>query len=169
MSVTLRQPLTLEECQLVRTWRNDPAVLPMLRTGYKTEAEQAAFYRTIIAPSLIYRLFNAIFRRPKHWYYAVVVNGQFAGLGGLTYVAGRSAEISLILGPTFRGRGVGFEAVDKVLIEAFDRKGLWRVTGECYAESPARAFWARCLMKPYWPVEFDYPSTGSLVWSWTRP
>lgn len=117
--ITLRQPLTLEECQRVREWRNDPAVLPMLRTGYKTEAEQERFYKDVICNPAA-----------EHWYYAICYYGEFVGMGGLTY-AKSDAEISLILSPAMRGCGLGSEAVDALLTEA-KRRGLRGVQGECY-------------------------------------
>lgn len=155
MPVTLRQPLTLAECQLVREWRNDPAVLPMLRTGYKTEEEQAQFYRSVICNP-----------EADHWYYAVEAGGVFVGMGGLTYVSRTpgEAEISLLLGRSFRGKRVGDYAVDALLEEASER-GLTSVVGECYV-SGHLTFWARQMARS------DYPSQrwidgDSLKWRWT--
>lgn len=153
--VTLRQPLTLAECQQVRIWRNDPAVLPMLRTGYKTEEEQEQFYRDVIC-------------NPKapHWYYAIEADGQFIGMGGLTYVKRwkRCAEISLILGPDYRGNGYGREAVAALLEEAANRRLRW-VEGECYADSPALGFWTKVIADSAEYAEIANKS-GSLRWRW---
>ncbi len=157
MPVTLRQPLTLEECQTVRQWRNDPAVLPMLRTGHKTEAQQARFYRRVIAPNIWRRLWSAVTFAPVHRYYALDVDGVFIGMGGLTYiqpVAGR-AEISLIVDPFLRRLGVGRRAVSALLDEAA-RLGLSTVTGECYATGNLR-FWTSVIN--------ERPAT--VKWEWT--
>lgn len=153
-TVTLR-PITLEECQLVREWRNDPLVLPMLRTANPLTAEQqAAFYRNVVCN-----------RASGHRYYAIVRpcpidttsmsdktpqfvwRDQFIGMGGLTYLTRRAgeAEISLILGPQFRGNGFGAAAVDALLTEAYDVLKLEAVVGECYEKNGARDFWARML------------------------
>lgn len=143
--VTLRQPLTLEEVQLVREWRNDPAVLPMLRTGYKTEDEQAQFYRDVICnPESVHR------------YYAVIApNGAFVGMGGLTYLVLGEAEISLILAPESRGCGLGRAAVDALLAEA-KRLGVVQVIGECYEQGNV-AFWAKQLQR----------KPGAMLWRWS--
>ncbi len=146
MSVTLRQQLTREECQLVREWRNDPAVLPMLRTGPKSVAEQDAFYRDVI-------------RNPTadHWYFAIELDGVFIGMGGLTYLSRQpgQAEISLILAPWSRSQGLGSEAVDALVAEAKNR-GLTTVIGECYATGNL-PFWTRQLIR----------RPARMTWEWT--
>lgn len=140
--IALRPP-TLGECQQVRLWRNDPAVLPMLRTGYKTEGEQSWFYRRHIEPSRFWRIVDAIMGGPNHRYFAVVLDGAFVGMGGLTYLRREPGvgEISLILGPAHRGKGVGEQAVAELLNEAA-RMDLYRVVGECYYTGAVR-FWRR--------------------------
>jgi RimJ/RimL family protein N-acetyltransferase len=129
--VTLRQPLSLEECEQIRLWRNSPDVYPMLRTGYLTEEQQLRFYITVI-------------RDPgaPHLYYAIEADGIFAGVGGLTYLhrIPWHTEISLVLGPRFRGHGVGTLTVDLLLKKAW-ALGMWYVDGECYWKSPALGFW----------------------------
>lgn len=136
MTVTLRQPLTLAECQLVREWRNDPAVLPMLRTGHKTAEQQEQFYHDVICNP-----------ESQHWYYAIEADGQFVGMGGLTYLDSdnRMAEISLIVSPEVRGKGVGSKAVDALMVEA-KRIGLVSVVGECYATG-AIEFWTKQIAR----------------------
>jgi RimJ/RimL family protein N-acetyltransferase len=187
--VTLRPP-TLAECQLVREWRNDPAVLPMLRTGYKTEAEQAAFYRDVVCNT-----------ESDHRYYAMTARvpvlcgtyhdaagtsygpafGQrteFVGLGGLTYLSRvpGEAEISLILGPAFRGKGYGVEAVGALLDEAARLDLRW-VIGECLADGPRRFWWSMWYGQrwPGWtPLTASTASdqntygAGTFRWTWER-
>ncbi len=149
MSITLRQPLTLAECQLVREWRNDPLVLPMLRTGYKTEEEQAAFYRDVIChPG----------ESQHHRYYALELDVEpsvMIGMGGLTYVHDAQAEISLILAPTIRGSGCGSAAVDALLAEA-KRLGLYHVFGQCLAAGNL-GFWGKQIMR----------RPALMEWTWT--
>lgn len=134
MTVTLRAP-SLDECQLVRVWRNAPDVLPMLRTGAKTEAEQAAFFRDVICNP-----------RADHRYYAVVGGRELLGMGGLTYLSRVTgeAEISLLLDPAWRGKGVGTAAV-LALLEQACHLHLTSVIGECYAQSPAQPFWRKVV------------------------
>jgi RimJ/RimL family protein N-acetyltransferase len=149
----------LAECQQIRIWRNAPDVFPMLRTGYKSEAEQAQFYHTHIAPSIWRREFWV----PVHRYYAVEVWHYFAGIAGLTYIEGNEAEISLVLGPAFRGKGVGAKAVTAVLAEA-RRLGLQTVRGECYREG-ALPFWLQQVTTRQ-PVEMETAEDGTLKWKW---
>jgi hypothetical protein len=164
--IALRPP-TLTECQLVREWRNDPAVLPTLRTGYKTEAEQATFYREIVCDP-----------QSDHRYYALEHDGHFVGLGGMTYLSRvpGEAEISLILGPTFRSVGLGIHAVGALLREA-ERLGLRWVIGECLPSGP-RLFWWAMWHDMQWPgwsavsaSSTSVQSTsepGSFRWRWER-
>jgi RimJ/RimL family protein N-acetyltransferase len=157
--VQLRTP-TRDECQLVRTWRNAPDVLPMLRTGVKTEAEQDDFYRhCVINP------------QSPHRYYALtgLIDQGFLGLGGLTYITCGEGEISLILAPGLRHIGLGRFAVDALLAEAFGPLGLRRVLGECYATNPAWTFWERQLARTDCDV-FAWldEKTDSLHWRWTK-
>jgi RimJ/RimL family protein N-acetyltransferase len=130
-TTTLRD-LTLAECQLVREWRNAPDVLPMLRTKEPLTADQQdAFYRDVVCNL-----------RSRHRYYAIEHDGQFIGMGGLTYIRNEEAEISLILGPAFRRSGLGTLAVRALRIEAASL-GLVSIVGECYDANPARMFWVK--------------------------
>lgn len=160
MIVSLRAP-TREECQLVRDWRNAPDVLPMLRTGAKTEAEQDAFYEDVVCNP-----------EAPHRYYAIAgpIGFAFFGLGGLTHLDRTSGEgeISLILAPLWRGEGLGELAIDALLAQAFDKLDLMAVVGECYAQSPAWAFWQRQLARRDCGVSAWVNDAGSLWWRWTR-
>jgi RimJ/RimL family protein N-acetyltransferase len=160
LTVTLRQPLTLAEAHQIRVWRDDPAVTPMLRTGAKTEAEQTAWYHAHIAP----RWWQRRYWQPEHRYYAVELWGRFVGITGLTYIQDGEAEISLVLGPTFRGKGVGGKVVSLLLEEA-RRLGLSSVRGECYRKG-ALAFWRQQAMERK-PVEFATHDDGTFTWRWT--
>jgi RimJ/RimL family protein N-acetyltransferase len=131
--VNLR-PVTPDECELVRQWRNAPDVLPMLRTKVPlTVEQQQAFYRDVIANP-----------DSNHRYYALVHESLFIGMGGLTYLdrVPGEAEISLILGPEFRRAGLGRAAVLALRAEAL-RVGLAWIIGECYETNPARDFWVK--------------------------
>lgn len=137
----LEQP-TLEQCELVRQWRNAPDVLPMLRTREPlTVEQQAAFYRNIVCNP-----------RSGHRYFALMHEHEFVGLGGLTYIGSKpddqetSGEISLILGPQFRLGGLGGAAVQALRAEG-GRLGLRWIVGECYDANPAIAFWVRMVAR----------------------
>jgi RimJ/RimL family protein N-acetyltransferase len=149
MSTVSLRPPTLEECQQVRVWRNAPDVLPMLRTKEPlTEEQQASFYRDVV------RNLDA-----DHRYYAIECNGVFVGLGGLTYLSRQpgEAEISLILGPEFRGHGIGTEAVSRLLDQAW-ALGLTSVIGECYATGNLN-FWVKRILE----------RQATVRWTWRKP
>lgn len=139
MTVELRT-LTLDECQLVREWRNAPDVLPMLRTNTPlTKAQQATFFRDVVSNP------NA-----DHRYYAVVTvdrGGQetFIGMGGLTYVSRQpgEAELSLIIGPEFRGKRLGLSAACALVVKARSLN-IRCLIGECYRSGHV-AFWRRVV------------------------
>lgn len=160
--------ITLAEVQQVRIWRNDPSVMPMLRTGYKSEAEQEAFYWQWCYFPWWKRLGWWLVNEPRiHRYYALDVDGQFVGIGGLTYIDGKEAEISLVLGPQFRGKGYGSQAVTAILAEAWTL-GLQAVRGECYPRG-AMAFWTKQVTTR--PERFLkwHGFDGTLHWKWGRP
>lgn len=164
MKISLRQ-LTLDECQQVRVWRNAPDVLPMLRTGFKTEEQQAAFYRDVVLNPWSPHHYYALEYLEPEW---AIANpnydgfpATFIGMGGLTYldrVPGQG-EISLILGPRHRGQGLGTAAVEALLAEAYGPLGLTAVVGECFEANPARGFWSQ-LLERLPPV--------SRSWRWER-
>ncbi len=145
----------MEECQQIREWRNAPDVLPMLRTGYKTEEEQKHFY------------INHVLNPLDHQYYAVIARGVLIGMGGLTYLSRLpgQAEISLILGPKWRGRGYGAAAVEALLQEAW-RLGLTEVIGECYPTG-ALKFWSQQIQR-HGSQSWHYDQ-GALHWTWYAP
>lgn len=162
----LRRP-TAEECEQIRVWRNAPDVLPILRTKEPiTVEQQAAFYRDVIcnpaSEHRYYALDGAIDqtaladRKPN-------VFKQFIGIGGLTYIKDGKTEITLVLGPAFRGKGYGSRAVDALLDEA-RRLGLTCVTGECYSAGN-QAFWKAQLRRISAPSS-GIGGDGSLRWEW---
>ena len=148
------EPLTLQQCQQVRLWRNE--CLETLRTPYPlTEEQQEAFYRDVVCD-----------RNSPHRYFAIIDEvaknaGEeiarrkakalsieslgFLGMGGLTHIQweNRIGEISLIIDPERRGKGDGKKAVDLLLDQAFNYLNLKTVFGECYKSNPAWRFWQK--------------------------
>ncbi len=162
LGVHLRQ-ITLDECLMVGEWRNDPAVMPMLRTGYKTEADQRRFYWQ----HCYWPWWRKLIQKPEHRYYAVAVGEQCVGITGLTYLSGvpGEAEISLVLGPHYRRVGIGPQAVDLLLAEAW-HLGLTAVTGECYPFGNV-GFWKHQAEQR--GAAFARNPRGSWVWRWAQP
>lgn len=133
----------MEQCQIVRFWRNQAR--KTLRTPYPlTEEQQDAFYMDVVCNP-----------HSPHRYWACIQDtldrehdiypGTLLGMGGLTFIQweNRIAEISLILDPYFRGMGLGKEAVDLILAEGFDRMGLKTIFGECYCTHEGVEFWKK--------------------------
>lgn len=152
------EPLTLDQCQQVRIWRND--CLETLRTPYPlTESQQAEFYQDVVCN-----------RNSPHRYFAITgeqadypvgaliktkdiakpeIPNFFLGMGGLTHIQWENsiAEISLILDPKRRRQGLGEKAVDLLLDHAFNHLNLQTVFGECYHCNEAANFWLEITRK----------------------
>ena len=145
------EPLTLEQCQRVRAWRN--AERQFLRTPYFiTDDMQDEFYIDVVSN-----------RNSGHRYFAlkesdvfVSMSGEdvidageyFIGTGGLTGIEWENgtAEISLILDPARRGQGYGSRAVYELLFEAFQNMNLFTVYGEVY-DCGNVAFWDKVVTR----------------------
>ncbi len=137
--------LTLEQCEEVRKWRNQ--CLETLRTPYPlTKEMQESFYQNVVCN-----------RNSPHRYWAIwgekedypagsaikVKKGElivpkipefFLGMGGLTGISleNRNAEISLIINPEYRNKGIGKQAVTLLLDQGFNYLNLQTIYGEVY-------------------------------------
>lgn len=132
MNLYLDAP-TLADCEAVRQWRNTEDVRATLRTPYMlTTDQQAAFYRDVVCN-----------REARSRWWSVRTEVGLAAFTGLTDIAWETghAEISLIVSPDMRARGVGGQSVELVLREAFERLRLLCVVAEVYETNPAMEFW----------------------------
>ena len=129
------EPITQWGFELARKWRND--VLGTLRTPFPlTVEQQEAFYQSLQnrdSPN-------------RYW----VVGSEYSGcvgLVGLTNIEWYNgcAEISLIISPNERGKGIGKETVRLVLEQAFMYMRLHQVYGEVYFSNPGIDFWRRVV------------------------
>jgi RimJ/RimL family protein N-acetyltransferase len=105
-----------------------------LRTPYMlTQQQQEDFYDSLCTGT------------SPHRYYELWDDGQFVGLGGITYIQweNRCGEISLILAPDARGRGIGRRAVAELYRTAFNELNLNMVFGECYYCNSSYNFWEK--------------------------
>jgi len=135
------KPVTKENLETVRLWRNE--CMESLRTPHMlTEKQQEDFYDTLCSRTCVHR------------YYELWHDGQFIGLGGITYIQweNRCGEISLILAPDARGRGLGKIAVAELYRTAFDELNLNMVFGECYKCNPSYKFWEETTLN-YWGTD----------------
>lgn len=137
--------LTLEDTLEVLEWRNDER--QFLRTPYFiTEDMQVDFYNKVVCE-----------RSSQHRYFAIVEylcdsvyedddDRILIGMGGLTNIdpINSHAEISLILEPGHRGKGLGLEAAKMIVAEGKGNMGLRTIWGEVYHCGNV-AFWERVV------------------------
>ena len=150
--------LSAEDMEQVRIWRL--GCPESLRTPYMLTREmQADYYRDVIcnreSTTRYWGLWVGGTKREQH-------GGEFfagdylpacttehpcdilIGYGGIENISWEngSGEISLLIGPDYRGKGYGKEAVGLFLDQAFNMWNLHTVHGECY-ECANWGFWAR--------------------------
>ena len=121
---------TRQDVERVRHWRNN--ALETLRTPYLISEEmQANFYDSLQN------------RESRNRYWSIYDNDELIGFGGLTGIEWENglAEISLIMGAKFRGKGLGRRAVALILDTGFGNMGLKTIYGECYECNSAVDFW----------------------------
>ena len=144
------EPLTKEQCEKVRIWRNQ--IPESLRTPYPlTREQQEKFYEQVICN-----------RNSPHRYWAIMKDcgdlrpdrecNHFIGMGGIINIQwqNRIAEISLILGGDWHknGEGDGKKAVELLLDQAFNYLNLQTVFGEVYhCNEKAANFWLEITRK----------------------
>lgn len=139
-------PLTANDMETIRGWRNE--AMETLRTPFMlTKEMQADYYRDVICNRD---------SRTRYWAF-VKVNPAFGeyefepyhyliGYGGLENIEWENsrAEISLLIGPDYRRKGYGSQAVDIILDQAFNYLNLHSVHGECYCCANVK-FWESIL------------------------
>ena len=151
-----------------KKWRNE--CLESMRTSYPlTEEMQDDFYDAVVCN-----------RDSRHRYWGLWHDDKFVGCGGITNIQweNRIGEISLIIDPELRRKGIGKLAVDALLRTAFLELSLETVFGECYMSCPERVeFWKKVTKKyegyetllpkrKYWDGKFFssyYFSIGALT------
>ena len=106
--MTYLSPMTSEDAERVRCWRNSREVLPALRTPFPlTREQQQDWYRTVVCD-----------RNGKARWWSVMTTGDglvgAAGIENVEWENGRG-ELSLIIDPDLHGRGYGTTAVSGLL------------------------------------------------------
>ena len=135
--------LTQSDCEQVRKWRNED--ISGARTPYLlTELQQEAFYRDIVS--------NA---NSGHRYWAVCASDivyeqpgdNLVGIAGLTNIEWENgrAEIALMIGSDFRGKGYGREALHEMLEQGFERMRLMSIYGNVYECNKSINFWYNAI------------------------
>lgn len=107
------RPLTAEDRDSVRAWRNQPHVAAMMYTDHEISAEEHA------------RWFAATLVDPAKRYFIIKSDGEGAGLAGFTEIDGKSASWAFYLASSeTRGKGLGAETEFLMLSHAFETLGL---------------------------------------------
>ena len=153
--------LTLDDCLEVVKWRNED--ISGLRTPYFLGEEmQIDFYNKVICNRESPHKYIAI--REEEDKVLLPVNGTtkdniLIGMGGLTDIdwINRQAEISLIIAPFARGKGLGKEAAVMVIEWGFKTLNLDYIYGECYnTNETGLQFW-HDLINEYGGWESNLP------------
>jgi len=138
------RPLSSDDMEDIRLWRN--ASMETLRTPYMlTEKQQDDYYRTVICNRYSTTRYWGL------WWDCGDLEPErcmhFAGMGGIENIQweNRLGEISLLISPYHRGKGLGRAAVDAILDQAFNYLNLDGVWGECYFSCPATEFWRKLV------------------------
>jgi hypothetical protein len=129
----LFEALTENGAEAARRWRNES--LETLRTPFPlTVEQQKAFYQSLQERNSPHR----------YWQLSEDYIVGVVGLTNIDYINGH-AEISLIISPNKRGRGIGKEAVRLVLDQAFNYMRLMTVYGEVYKCNRGIEFWEKVI------------------------
>ena len=136
------EALTRNNCELVRQWRN--LDITAYRTPYMmTEEMQSSFYDDVICN-----------RNSDSRYFAVIdeaVNKgseqEFVAMVGLVTISpeNRSAELSIVVRPEHRLKGIGTKALKLLLQHGFMSMNLEHIYGECYECSPSFSWWIKII------------------------
>lgn len=127
------KPLTHGQCLSVVDWRNED--ISLLRTPFfLTREMQSEFYQNVVCD-----------RKSNHRFFAIFNDYEFVGMGGITNIEWENSigEISIILSPQSRGKGVGRQAVLALIDMAHNKLNLKTLFGECYFCSPYYDFWLK--------------------------
>jgi len=140
------EPLGLDVIEQVREWRHQ--AMETLRTPYfLTQEMQEEYYRNVICN-----------RNSNTRYFALYVDDEFVGYGGIENIEWENSrgEISVLIGPEYRGKGYGKEAVKLFIDHGFNMLNLKTIWG-CVYECGNVEFW-RHVLKDY-HVKYTYRET----------
>lgn len=128
--------VNLKDAEKVRIWRNE--CLQALRTPFPlTKEMQENFYNNVISNRQSNNRFWAIRNDTAQW--------SFIGMIGIINIEweNRIGEISIVIDPSERGKGIGIEAVKMLLTRGFYYLNLFNIYGECYECNESLIFWKK--------------------------
>lgn len=118
------RPVSIVDEHLLRGWRNQPEVQAGMYTDHEIGREEHA------------RWLRAVLADPSRAHWVVVHQGEDAGVANLAQIDrthGRASFGIYLARPSARGVGAGATALDLLLREAFDARGLRRLSCEALA------------------------------------
>ena len=118
-------------------WRE--SCISSLRTSdFILDCEQSEFYRSLPKRKDI-KMYSIINRDPNCT--------ETVGICGFVNFdpINRSAEISLLIDPEYKGLGIGKDSLGLLLEKGFNDFGLVSIYGECYYCNPNYGFWAKLI------------------------
>jgi RimJ/RimL family protein N-acetyltransferase len=145
--------LSIEDMEPIRQWRNQ--CLSTLRTPFPlTTEQQEDWYRNEICNRQSRSRFWAIMA-PSEYRDGLFISNpdpyDIVGYGGIENIQWENSigEISLLINPSYHGKGFGKQAAIEIIRQAFDSLNLNTVFAECYQNNPAVAFWDKIFQKGY--------------------
>jgi RimJ/RimL family protein N-acetyltransferase len=138
------EPLDAVYMDTIREWRNNTS--GVLRTTLLlTYEQQEDFYKKIVCNRNSNCRYFAIKKTIRNNCAEISLIGM-CGLENIEWENGL-AEISLILGPNYVGKGYGKESLFLILNEGFNVLRLNTIYGECYYSNPNLGFWRKQIKK----------------------
>lgn len=131
--------LCLEDMEPIRQWRN--ACLDVLRTPFAlTKEQQEEWYRNEICNRNSRSRFFAIETTRKIYQREVPT---LVGYGGIENIQWENSigEISLLIAPDNKKKGIGFRAALEIINYGFNNLNLYTIFAECYTNNTAINFW----------------------------
>ena len=157
MSEIMFDALTLEDAEQIRIWRNQD--IGAARTPYLlTKEMQEKWYNETVCDRSANSRYWAIRKKADeiekkkmgiYIDYNEIDITVLIGIAGLQNIEweNRTAEISLMIGPDYRRKGYGKEALQKLLAMGFDQIGLHSIWGEVYEFASSFKYWYAMMNK----------------------
>lgn len=125
------EPITLEYAKQIASWRNDPKVIPALRSTKETNPDnQIEWVKKISIDHTCY-------------YTAIVEGGELLGYCGVDKITVLNAEISLLINPQKHGFKIGTEAIVKFMKVVFSKYDIYELYAEVNQTTTAVKFWEK--------------------------
>lgn len=143
--------LSKADCEQIRLWRNED--IAGARTPYLlTELQQERFYEDIVNNRESLHRYWAVNRETNEIDTMATRLYPLVGIAGLTNIEWENgrAEIALMIGNPYRGKGYGTEALNLLIDWGFGRMRLHSIYGVVYKCNPYLAWWEQLITEGDW-------------------